>query len=179
MQVDYSKQIASAFYDHTHKESVPTFLFALREDLKDNKEVLPIRVTAGSAGWDVSCAFEDHKDLIVHPGQYLKIPLGFRCIAPTGWWLELKSRSSSFTKKKLHALYGTIDQDYRGFCYYCAKYDGDSVMTIKMSEKIGQIIPIKLRHMEIVEINNKDFDYYVEQEHNNERKEGGFGSTGV
>lgn len=178
MQIDYSKKIGDAFYHHTHEQEIPIYKFALREDLNDNKGFLPTRATEGSAGWDVACAFEDHKDLIVYPGQYLKLPLGFRCIAPTGWWLELKPRSSSFTKKKLHALYGTLDSDYRGFCFYCAKYDGDSPMTIKMSEKIGQLIPVKLRHMIIEEINNDTFDQYVAQENTNERKENGFGSTG-
>ncbi len=125
----------------------------------------------------MACAFEDHKDLRIHPGEYVKIPLGFRCIASPGWWLELKSRSSSFTKKKLHALYGTIDFDYRGNCFYCAKYDGNSHMVLKFGEKIAQIIPVKLREMEVISISNEEFDKCVSEENDNTRKEKGFGST--
>lgn len=154
----------------------PKFLFALREDLKDDKRFLPTRATEGSAGWDVSCAFEDHKNRIVNQGEYLMIPLGIRFIAPAGWWLEMKPRSSTFVKKHMHALYGTLDCDYRGWVHFCAKYDDPNTLELKFGERIGQLIPVKLREMVVEQIDNKNFDKYVEEE-NNARGAGGFGST--
>lgn len=154
---------------------IPTYKFALREDLKDDKRFLPTRATNKSSGWDVSCAFEDHKGIIVQPGSYVKIPLGLRCIPQEGFWFELKPRSSTFVKKKMHALYGTVDCDYRDQLYFCAKYDGDSVLPLEFGEKIGQIIPVKIQEMEVIDISNEEFDTVCAEEKND--RKGGFGST--
>ena len=94
---------------------VPEFKFALREDLKDTGDLfLPKRATSGSAGWDVRCAQQDRKKIILRAGRYVKIPLGFRILAPQGYWLKLNPRSSTFAKKSLHSLYGVLDNDFRG-----------------------------------------------------------------
>lgn len=154
---------------------IAKFKFALREDLKDKKEFLPTRATEKSAGWDVACAWDDHKDQMIMPGDYVKIPLGVRCIPEKGFWLEMKPRSSSFIKKHMHALYGTIDEDYRNQLYFCAKYDGEQPLILTFGEKIGQLIPVKLREMEVQEVSNKEFDDICLSETNN--RVGGFGST--
>lgn len=162
----------------------PTYYFALRDDLKEEKRFLPTRATNFSSGWDVRCAQEDRQDIIVHPGEYIKVPLGFRAICPPGWWFELKPRSSTFAKKHLNCLYGTIDCDYRGWVTMVGQYLPDTnakldskTLRLEFGEAIGQIIPVKLQEMNIEEISNKDFDYYCNQEIN-ERGIGGFGSTG-
>jgi len=152
------------------------FKFALRGDVVDDNRFLPTRATPQSAGWDVACAFEDHKSKTVLPGEYVKIPLGFRCIPASGYWFEMRPRSSSFTKKKLHALYGTVDYDYRHMCFFCAKYDGDEPLTLEFGEKIGQIIPVKTVNIEVEQIHNKRFDKFCAKEQN--ARKGGFGSTG-
>lgn len=154
---------------------VPSFKFALRTDITDDERFLPTRATPQSAGWDVACAFEDHKPLTIQPGEYVKIPLGFRCIPAKGYWFKMNPRSSSFTKKKLHALYGVVDYDYRQMCYFCAKYDGTEPLTLEFGEKIGQIIPVKTVEMSIVKIHNKTFDKMCLKENN--QRVGGFGSS--
>ncbi len=155
--------------------NIPTFKFALREDLINDKSFLPVRATEGSAGWDVACAFDDHKSHTIQPGEYVKIPLGIRSIAAPGFWYEMKPRSSSFVKKKLHALYGTIDNDFRNQLCFCAKYDGNEPLILDFKEKVGQIIPIKLQEMEVQEIPNEEFDKICQNEYNT--RTGGFGST--
>jgi deoxyuridine 5'-triphosphate nucleotidohydrolase len=157
------------------EEEVPEYRFAMREDLKNDPRFLPTRATSGSSGWDVACAFEDGKSLLVQPGQYLKIPVGLRCIPPEGYWYEMRPRSSTFTKKKLSALYGVADFDYRGDLYFCAQYTGSWTLTLEFGEKIGQIIPKKLLEMKVQTISNEEFDNFCKTE-KNERK-GGFGSS--
>src|SRR5579859_1206538 len=96
-------------------EEIPKFSFAIREDLEDvSKLFLPTKAEQGCTGWDVACAQPDRKPIVLRAGQYVKIPLGFRVLPEYGWWLQLVPRSSSFAKKYLHALYGTIDFSYRG-----------------------------------------------------------------
>lgn len=85
---------------------IPTFKFALREDLKDNKEFLPTLAEPKATGYDVRAALEKSDAVLnIEPFAYVKIPLGFRAFCPEGWWYELKPRSSTFGKKNLHSLY--------------------------------------------------------------------------
>jgi len=94
---------------------IPIFKFAIREDLKDTGDLfLPKRAEPFATGWDVRAAPANRKSIKVKIGEYVKIPLGFRTFCPKGWWFELKPRSSTFAKKKLHCLYGTIDASFEG-----------------------------------------------------------------
>src|SRR5271165_472075 len=144
----------------------PTFKFALREDLKDDKKFLPTRATPVSTGWDVCCAQQNRKQIILRPGQFIKIPLGFRTIAPEGWWLQLAPRSSTFAKKSLHCLYGVLDNDWFGNTVLAAQYipDVNSLgkdLVLEFGEPIGQLIPFELKTMEIEHISNEQFEEIV------------------
>ena len=103
----------------------PHFRFCLNTSLKDycNKknafekdldkhirpeDFIPQRSEILDAGWDVKCAAYDC--ITLWPGKYVKIPLGIRVFAPNGWWLRLVPRSSTFIKKHINSLYGTIDE---------------------------------------------------------------------
>lgn len=176
---------------------LPKYKFALREDLKDNKEFLPTKAEPKATGWDVRSS----DDLIIEPFEYVKIRLGFRAFCPEGWWFELKPRSSSFTKKSLHALYGTIDETYEGEAIFACQYipqlsfknfegpmDWGRIpewwaptklcsLQINFGDAIGQIIPIKRQEMQVIEASNAE----IEEDYKNRdaiRGSGGFGSTG-
>jgi dUTPase len=184
--------------------NIPTYKFALREDLQhsDYRQFLPLRAEPKATGWDVRAAMPDRKLLRIKPFQQVKIPLGFRGFCPEGWWYELKPRSSTFGKKSLHALYGTIDETYEGelvfacqyipevnyeicsldgidwlepieWLYYCRKNE----LCIEFGEAIGQIIPTRREEMNTIEISNGEYNR-LSQERDAVRKAGGFGSTG-
>lgn len=176
---------------------IPIFKFAIRQDLEDTGEqFLPVRGTSKASGWDVKAAFENRKSVSVFTGQYVKIPLGFRTFAPEGWWYELKPRSSTFAKKNLHALYGTIDEDYEGQLIFVAQYLppleldvnplGHSniylrdlekdMLVIEFGEAIGQIIPVKRQDMRTEIISNSEYEKLC-QNRSASRGAGGFGST--
>lgn len=167
-------------------KELPKFLFALREDLKEDKRFIPTRAEPLATGWDVRAAMPDQKPLLIHPNEYVKIPLGVRAFCPPGWWYRLVPRSSSFTKKSLHALYGTIDEAYPEELVFAAHYlpdlhidrrplDLSDILKIEFGEAIAQIIPVRRQEMDIQEISNADLDKIY-----SERKAvrtGGFGST--
>lgn len=160
---------------------IPTYSFALRADLEDDKSFLPTRAEELSSGWDVRCAPEDRKSIILRAGQYAKIPLGFRAIPPKGWWFQLVPRSSTFAKKSLHCLYGTIDWGFRGSLVLSVQYLPDirhlgTDLELKFGEAIGQIIPVRLQEMNVEHISNEDYDARCKAEVN-KRGTGGFGST--
>lgn len=172
----------------------PIFKFALREDLKGEKQFLPTRATNKATGWDVRAAQNNKEDIILYPFDKILIPLGFRVFCPEGWWLEIKPRSSSFTKKHLNCLYGTIDCDFEGqmmfACQYLPplklerNYEGlvyssvelDQALIIPYGEAIAQIIPIKREEMIVEETINEEYDLFCQQRQG-ERGIGGFGST--
>lgn len=161
--------------------SIPVYKFALRPDLVENKEFLPTKADEEATGWDVRAAFPDKKSVTIRAGQYIKIPLGFRGFCPVGWWYQLHPRSSSFGKKSLHALIGTVDETYEGELIFAAQYLPDvtkfaSDLTIQFNEPIGQIIPIKRQLMIVQEITNEEIDLEFKIR-NAARGAGGFGST--
>lgn len=150
---------------------IPTFRFALSEGLLD--KFLPTKGSEKATGWDV-CAAETFS---IAPGDYVKIPLGFRVFAEDGWWLELRPRSSTFGKKHLHALYGVIDEDYEGQCLFaCHLPRSEQPLIIEGGEAIGQIIPVKRQEMLVEKVSNEEYAKLIQQR-NFSRGEGGFGST--
>ena len=158
---------------------IPNFKFALREDLIDHKEFLPTKAEPAATGYDVRAAFLLHDNLVLNPGDYFKIPLGFRSIPNEGWWFQLHPRSSSFTKKNMHNLIGIIDEHYSNELLFAGQYlpqDMKASITVSFGEAIGQIIPIKRVDMQIVEISNKEYDDFCKQRIS--ARAGGFGSTG-
>lgn len=177
----------------------PIYKFALREDLKDEKQFLPTRAEPTATGWDVRAAMVDRKPMLIKPFEQVKIPLGFRGFCPIGWWYELKPRSSTFAKKNLHALYGTIDETYEGELVFACQYiphmdyyEGPvSSVTLKATvetylkhrlqidfgDAIGQIIPTRRETMVVQETSNLDYDDLCKKR-DAIRGVGGFGSTG-
>lgn len=172
---------------------MPTFQFALREDIKDQKQFLPFQAEPKASGYDVRAAI-DKKILSIKPFEYVKIPLGFRALCPDGWWFELKPRSSSFAKKYLHCLYGTIDETYEGelvlACQYIPSvidyienhplswndYLSQSTLHINFGDAIGQIIPVRRQEMKVLELSNEELNSkYLNR--NSVRGTGGFGSS--
>lgn len=163
--------------------SVPVYRFALREDLKNNKEFMPTRGEPKATGWDVRAAQSDKEPIAFHPFMKYLIPLGFRALCPEGWWFELKPRSSTFGKKALHSLYGTIDETYEGeLLFACQFIPSDSLtdhanpLIINFGDAIGQIIPVRRQEMIVEEASNEEYDNFC-KERNAQRGAGGFGST--
>lgn len=182
---------------------IPIYRFALREDLKDEKRFLPTRAEPKASGWDVRAAMQDKKPLLIKPFDMVKIPLGVRGFCPDGWWYDIKPRSSSFTKKNLHALYGTIDETYEGelvfACQYIPEiyintdiemkssyYDDSYVakswicgpdLIIEFGDAIAQIIPRLRQEMIVEDITNEHYDNSCKTRAA-VRGAGGFGSTG-
>lgn len=158
----------------------PIFKFALVERVANDKRFLPVRAEAKATGWDVRACMADKKPLIIRPGQHVKIPLGYRCFIPEGWWYEIKPRSSSFAKKHLHCLYGTVDEHFANEAVLACQYIPDlssmgKDLKIEFGEAIAQIIPIKRREMVVEEVTNEEIEALYKNRPT--ERTGGFGST--
>ena len=161
---------------------LPVFQFALREDLQNDLRFIPSKGEPLASGWDVRAAQHDKKDIILRPGQYFKIPLGFRSFCPPGWYYQLHPRSSSFTKRSMHNLIGIVDESWEGETLLAGQYLPDikslgTDLIIKFGDAIAQIIPIQRSEILIEKISNQLYDQQC-KERNAQRGAGGFGSTG-
>lgn len=161
---------------------MPSFKFALRSDLETFDGFLPTQGEPLATGYDVRAAQKDQKPLVLRAGQYFKIPLGFRAFCPEGWWFKLEPRSSTFAKKKVHALCGVIDETYENELVFAGQYIPDITemghdLSINFGDAIGQIIPVKRQLMVVEKVSNDTFDQLCKAR-NGQRGTGGFGSTG-
>lgn len=178
--------------NRTHSDPQPEFKFCILPEVvehckemgEDPAEFLPFKAEDRSSGWDVRCA--EPGGVTLNPGCYLKIPLGIKVFSPENWWLRLVPRSSTFIKRHIHSLYGTIDESYEGQLYFCGQYVEDAcaminvnhLKRIEFGERIGQLIPMYRETMIVSEINEEEFSKLT-MERNATRGQGGFGSSGA
>lgn len=185
----------------------PIYKFCLREDLKNDKQFLPTKGEPLSTGYDVRAAFKDKGSITLKPFEKAQIPLGFRAFCPPGYWYRLAPRSSSFWKKHLNCLYGTIDETYENELVLAVQYlpplnldQKDSLSfeehgytykkidEIKWDSSFNQTLTINFgdavgqiipfkRQEMVVEEVSEDQYNNLCQQRNGQRGTGGFGST--
>lgn len=177
---------------------IPKFHFSISSELVDNlakhnsiegnekfsiEQFLPTRSDPEATGYDVRCAVLG--GVILSPDTYIMVPLGFRMMAPAGWWLQLNPRSSTFAKKHIHALYGVIDETFERELLFAGQYIPNSnellndahPKRIEFGERIGQLIPVRRESMEVSMISSEEMDRLFAIRKGS-RGTGGFGSTG-
>ena len=147
----------------------------------------------GDAGFDLVAV----EDIIVKPGETVKVPTGLAFELPEGYELQIRPRSGITLKTKLRVQLGTVDAGYRGeigvivdniaedpfenVVPYLSHIDGNDYRTdgeiypnetyiIRKGDKIAQGVIAPIQHAEFIE---------VDELSDSERGAGGFGSTGV
>lgn len=108
---------------------------------------------------------EDLKTKVKREAYIVKVPLGFGLVIPDGYQAVIKPRSSMNAKGIISQI-GTIDSGYRGEISAIFINLSQSTYTFKKGDKICQIViePVVLAEP-VLELEN-------------DRGEGGFGSTG-
>lgn len=97
---------------------------------------LPVRATAGSAGYD----FRSTADITLAPGEEVKIPTGVRAKIDDGWVLKLYPRSGLGFKFRLQLnnTVGIIDSDY-----YNSSNEGHIFIKLTNDSKNGKTVTLK------------------------------------
>lgn len=131
---------------------------------------LPVRATAGSAGYDVisPVAFK------LGPGESIRIASGLRCRIAEGWVMLLLPKSGLGTKfrTQLDNTVGVVDADY-----YNAKNEGHILIALTNDSKTDKTLEIPAGKA-IVQAVFLPFGITEDDEADGQRL-GGFGSTGV
>lgn len=131
---------------------------------------LPTYATTQSAGMDLTAALED--DLEIGPGERALIPTGLAIALPKGFEAQVRPRSGLAVNHGVTVLNapGTVDADYRGEIKVILINHGQEPFTVKRGMRIAQMVVDRYTHV--------DWTVVEELEENEERGEGGFGSTG-
>ena len=144
-------------------EEIPIFKFALRKDLQDKLEYLPTRFDELSSGWDVRAAISNQ--LVIKQSEYIKIPLGFKVLCPSGYSLEIRAKYTVYNKN-LNSLFGTIHESSKDELIFAAQYlpyspgwtmDVDDLI-INPGDLIAKIVPVKRQEMIIESISEEEFN---------------------
>lgn len=129
----------------------------------------PKRGSRYAAGYDLSAVIKGG-EVVVKPGEFVKISTGIAVQPPAGYAGFLMGRSG-MSKRGLRLTTGTsmIDPDYTGEIICLIYNDSDEDQKIYDGERIAQIVYVKFA--EVVWNNVKELK-------TTKRGGGGFGSTG-
>lgn len=139
------------------------------KNVSNNEE--PKYADEGSSGMDIRAWLEEN--VILMPGERKLIHTGISVDIPTGYELQVRSRSGLTLKKGLVVANspGTIDSSYTGEIGIILYNIGKIPQLIKSGERIAQLVLSKVevaKLEEIDEINKTSL-----------RGDGGFGHTGT
>jgi dUTP pyrophosphatase len=126
---------------------------------------MPKRAYEGDAGFDLFCS----RTTLIPPGGFRDIPHDIAISLPTGYWGRITGRSSTFRKHLLHVVEGVIDNGYRGPLFSGVWNTKDTIHTVAVGDRVGQIIIQRIEAPEWIE---------VAELPESERGEKGFGSSG-
>ena len=130
--------------------------------------ILPTKAHEHDAGWDFYAPV-DMETVTLWPGQRRTINTGISVAIPTGWYLQIMSRSS-LASKSIDARAGVIDCTYRGEIGIMLHNDSDMVeREIKPGDKIAQGV-----FLMVPDVNWEEVDTLDETS----RGTGGYGSSG-
>lgn len=130
---------------------------------------LPVRQTAGSAGYDLASA---EPDFTVQPFERRLVRTGLAIAIPAGYEAQIRPRSGLALKQGLSLpnTPATIDSDYRGELMVAVINLGKEPVLVTRGMRIAQMVFQKVELIELKE---------VAELPPSARGEGGFGSTGT
>ena len=132
----------------------------------NNSAILPTKAYNTDAGYDFYSLQED----IIYPFHVKQVKTGIAMEIPTGYYMQLESRSSIVINYDVHVGAGIIDSAYRGEIIICMYNPSDHIFHFQIGTKIAQGILHKVEDTELVEVDNLGIS---------ERNTNGFGSSGI
>lgn len=137
--------------------------YALLCDDKGHRGVAPMRMTDGSAGYDLTLPTR----VVLFPGARCCEPLLIAFAVPESYYIEMGPRSSLMVKRGIHSPVSYIDTDYK---------KGVHAILVNLSDE-KQFIEAGTRILQIV-VKEKVPTHLVEVEGIMDTGRGGMGSTG-
>ena len=135
---------------------------------EDSMYSIPVHAHEGDAGVDLTSS----RDIELSPGAQVLVPTGIAVAIPRGFAGFVLPRSGIAVKHGVTVINapGLIDSGYRGELKVGLINHGDSSYTIKVGDRIAQLVVMAVVSPEFVEVEELDAT---------SRGSGGFGSTGT
>lgn len=135
--------------------------------LSTNQFDLPKYETKGAAGMDIKA----DKDVVVYPGEVVRVPTGFAVELALGWELQVRPRSGISIKYPNYIANspGTIDSDFKGEVMVIVVNNTKDSWVIKQGDRIAQLV---------LQPTYQARPYITTKLSTSARGAGGFGSTG-
>lgn len=139
----------------------------------DPNAKVPTYAHGTDAGMDLYYSTEGDESIVIHPGARAVVNTGIAFAIPRGYVGLIWDKSGIASKTGLKVMGGVIDAGYRGEVMVCLLNTSTDLVVIEPYQKIAQILiqPVMHPHIEIVEGELPAAE--------DERGEGGFGSTGL
>ena len=136
--------------------------------LRENA-LLPTRGSEYAAGYDLYACLEE--DVLIAPGQTVKIGTGLAVAVPEGFFGAVFARSGLASKEGLRPAncVGVCDSDYRGEYIIALHNDSGMERTVRHGDRIAQLVILPFLPAEFEECDSLP---------ETARGAGGFGSTG-
>jgi len=109
-------------------------------------------------------------------GESVLIPSGIKVNIPDGYAMIYNNKSGVASKRHLVVGASVVDQNYEGECHINLHNVGNMPVTISAGDKIVQGIVFPINYCNVEEVDTVENLY---KDHNSDRGEGGFGSTGT
>ncbi len=128
--------------------------------------LVPRKHSARATGFDLHSL----EPGIVHAGGRMTFRTGIAVSIPDGFEGQVRPRSGLARNFGVHAVFGSIDGDFRGEIGVTLLNTSPSAFHVKEGDRIAQLVITVLPAVDLVEVDELDAT---------ERGAGGFGSTGI
>lgn len=131
--------------------------------------IVPTKATEGSAGYDIYA----YGSGVIPANSQALIDTKIAVSIPSGYGGFIWSRSGLSVKNSIETGAGVIDCDYRGEVKVVLHNYSNTPFTFEKGMRIAQLVIAPVPKINVIEV--KKFD----ESKQNERGDGGFGSTGL
>lgn len=131
----------------------------------------PQRSTAGAAGYDIVSPIS----VTIEPGETVRIPLGWGCEVPRGYYLSLQTRSSLSIKHGIVLANGTegvVDSDYKDEIVLALFNRSSEPFLVSEGDRVAQAL--FKRYERVLPVSDRLFSLFRRRSN----RTGGLGSTG-
>ena len=139
---------------------------SLRVTILDDRAKLPVRASAGAAGYDLASV----EDASVPARGRKLIKTGLKIAVPDGTYGRIAPRSSLALKHFVDVGAGVIDADYRGEVGVVLFNHADEDFIVKHGDRVAQLVLERIVTPDV---------FAVDSVEETDRGAGGFGSTGL
>lgn len=138
--------------------------------INKSKNDIPKYQTENSAGVDIRASLDE--ELVLKAGEFKLVSTGIYLEIPSSYEVQIRARSGLSIKHGIGLVngIGTIDSDYRGEIKVPLINFSKEDFTIENGMRIAQMVLSKYEKIDFEE---------VDELSDSERRDGGFGSTGV